>query len=181
MKTAQAIGMVTLLLAVSMPVVAVAEEMPNNLTKEQVMSEGENLIKAINEVRREAEATLRKLNEQGDAAGMTAVGEAYTALKGLEKLAEDWLFELKSFANQGNLKQAWEILQKIKITKKKVDDLDSQVKSSRRVGDALLEEGQPTLEKLVDADLPTSEQDPLESTKSDQIVLQVPVATSPYE
>jgi len=109
---------------------------------------------------------------------MDCINEAPIALKGVQKLAEDYHYDLKASCKQGDAKGVQASYTKIKLAMKKIEDLDSRLRGCGGPADEGVVEGKPVVEKYLDPDLPS--QDPLQGLETDEIFIERPPVASPY-
>lgn len=155
-----------------------AAQAEEKLTVQQMAGQAEQMVNGMRGLRDSAEAGLRKARSDKDLARLDCINEALIALKGVLKLAEDYLYDLQAELKQGNQKSVQSNFVKIKIAKKKIADLDARVRSCGGPSEEGVVEGKPIIEKTVDSDLPT--QDPLEGLETEAVFVEKPSATSPY-
>jgi len=161
-----------------LPAVASAGTNEDKFTPQQMRAEGESMVAGMRAMRDNAEAALRKARADKDLARLDCINEALIALKGVLKLAEDYLYDLQAELKQGNKKAVQSSFVKIKIAKKKTADLDARIRSCGGPTEEGIVEGKPIIERTVDSDLPT--QDPLEGLETEAVFVEKPSATSPY-
>jgi len=149
-----------------------------NLTADQMKTKAEALVAEMRGMRDNAEAMLREARAAKQMDVLDVINEALIALKGVLKLAEDYLYDLQAGYKDGDVKEVKSNFTKIKIAHKKVSDLDARVRSAGGASDSGIVEGEPTIEKTADSDLPS--QDPLEGLESESVFVEKPAGASPF-
>ena len=178
MKTLRLVVFAVSLILLCTPVLQ-AGETADTLTMDQMKQKAEAMVEDMGAIRDNAEAKLRKARADKDMATLDAVNEALIALKGVLKLAEDYLYDLQADYKANNEKAVESSYKKILIAMKKIADLDARVRSSGGPTEAGVTEGEPVIERSIDPDLPS--QDPLENLEGDPVFTEKPPGSSPWE
>lgn len=146
------------------------------MTALEMVKEAEQMIGELRGKRDEAETSLRRARSEGNMAQLDCINEALIALKGVLKLAEDYAYDLEAAHKQRNVSRMRELLKKLRIAKKKIEDLDARVRSCG--GPSTVTEGKPVIERVLDPDLPTD--DPLTALETESQFIEKPAVTSPF-
>ena len=177
MRQVSRVLVLLLLFSVWFPM-AVAEA-KDELTMQQMKVRGEKLVAQMREMRDVGESGLRKARGDKDLSRMDCINEALIALKGVLKLGEDYLYDMKAEYDRGNRKGVQSSYVKITIAMKKIESLDARLRSCGGPHEEGVVEGKPIIERTMDSDLPN--QDPLEGLESDPMFVERPPVASPYD
>ncbi len=178
MSAIRSLWVLSMVLVLSLPTAVRAGAVEDELSQQEMKAFAEKAVEEMRLRRDQAESALRAARADQHMARLDCVNEALIALKGVLKLAEDYLYDLQAEYKQGNAKAVGDSFTKIKLAKKKIDDLDARVRSCGGPSEEGVVEGEPVIERQLDADLPS--QDPLEGLESDAIFVERPGTASPY-
>lgn len=176
------IGLIAMLVVALVPVATAGPGEDKLLSISDAQERAAAAIEDMRTSRDKAEASLRQARSNGQMGRLDCVNEALIALKGVLKLAEGYLYDLQQDAKQSNKKAVKAVNDswgKIKLTIKKVEDLDARLASCGGPQDEGVVEGKPIVERFADSDLPS--QDPLEGLEYDPMVPERLQEVSPHQ
>lgn len=150
----------------------------DKLSMGEMKKQAEQMVAGMREMRENGEASLRKARADKDATRMDCVNEALIALKGVLKLAEDYVYDLQAEYKLGNTRGVEAAFAKVKVAAKKLEDLDARLRSCGGPSEEGVVEGKPVVERITDPDLP--DEDPLAGLETDEIFVERPPVASPY-
>ena len=150
----------------------------DKLSVSAMQKKAEAAVGKIRGMREAAEARLRSARKDQAMARLDCVNEGLIALKGVLKLAEDYLYDLQADAKQGNDQEVRRGLGMINIAGKKAEDLDSRIRSCGGPSEAGVVEGEPVVERYLDPDLPL--EDPADLLETETLFVERPFVSSPY-
>lgn len=155
------------------------ESSTDGMSVEAMLKEGRKIQAGMRASREEAEDSLRKARAANNVASMDCVNEALIAMKGIQRLGDDYAFAMEADAKQGNSKAVREGLGKIRIAGRKSEELSARVQGCGGPAEAGIVEGRPAVERVEDPDLP--EGDPVDVLDSEAIFVDRPMTVSPYQ
>jgi len=155
----------------------------SKLTDQQLASRGEKLVKRMEAQLTDSFWLLEASLTAGDVGGAMARNEAITVMKGLVKLSEQNLINLKQKAAEGDRKRVENEYVKISIAAAKVGEYYAQVKSAVSLGSGALELSNVERRMVYSGHLPVIDELPTLFTQDNNVYLeppQEPPHTSPY-
>ncbi len=155
------------------------ESSTDAMSVEAMLMEGRKIQAAMRAAREQAEDALRKARAANNVASMDCVNEALIAMKGIQRLGDDYVFAMEANAKQGNSKAVREGLGKIRIAGRKSEELSARAQGCGGPAGAGIVEGRPAVERVEDPDLP--EGDPVDALDSEAIFVERPMTVSPYQ
>ncbi len=155
-----------------------ADSSKDKATVSEMQQKAEAAVGKVRGMRDAAEARLRSAREDQAMARLDCVNEGLIALKGVLKLAEDYLYDLQADAKQGNEQEVRRGLGMINIAGKKAEDLDSRIRSCGGPSEAGVVEGEPVVVRYLDPDLPL--EDPADLLETETLFVERPFVSSPY-
>lgn len=136
-------------------------------------------VDEIKKAREFAESALRKARQDKDATRIDCVNQALLALKGYQRIAEDYELQLRADYKQGNDTNVRQSYAKVEFARSKVKELDARVKSCGGPPDDSMFDDQPSVDTTADTDLPNM--DPLKVLEQSDVFISRPSTPSPYE
>ena len=153
------------------------------LSDSQLAERAEKLVKRMEEQLTDSFWLLEASLTAGDVSGAMARNEAITVMKGLVKLSEQNLINLKQKAAEGDRKRVENEYVKITIAAAKVAEYYAQVKSAVSIGSGALELSNVERRLVYSGRLPVVDELPSLFVQDYNVFLEPPVEpphTSPY-
>lgn len=162
---------------------AFEDEDLSKLTDQQLAGRAEKLVKRMEEQLTDSFWLLEASLTAGDVGGAMARNEAITVMKGLVKLSEQNLINLKQKAAEGDRKRVENEYVKISIAAAKVSEYYAQVKSAVSLGAGALELSNVERRMVYSGRLPVVDELPTLFAQDYNVYVeppQEPPHTSPY-
>lgn len=145
---------------------------------DEMVAKGRKMVEEMRQMQDKAEGQLRSARRANNTVLLDCVNEGLLALKGVLRLAEDYVYDMEAEGRQSNAKGVGELLGKVKIAREKSEQLEARILSCGGPAVDGVVEGKPVVEKITDVDLPGDSS--VESLDSEAIFVDRPSVVSPY-